>query len=93
MSAAGIAAAAAVAAVLVTILGGMILLIYNAGRHAQRLDTHETELAELKRTQAEHTKAISVWDRAEKLLEEVRRDVKGLLTGKVRPARRVDAAD
>lgn len=82
MDASSVGAVAAVVAVLVTIMGGAFALIYSAGKHAQRLDTHQREIEKLQATQDEHARSISAWDQAVKLLEEVRKDVKGLLAGR-----------
>jgi hypothetical protein len=87
MNAASVAAGAACAAVLVSLLGGMFLLIYNAGRHSQRLTAAETAITDLQRGQAEHDKAISAWDQVRQLVEEVRGDVKSLITGRIKPGR------
>lgn len=83
-----LAAVAALVTLALSILGALGVLIWHAGRHSQRLDSAETDIKELKKVQDEHTKAINVWDQALKLLEEVRHDVKNLVTGKILPGRR-----
>lgn len=91
MDASSVGAVAAVVAVLVTIMGGAFALIYSAGKHSQRLDTHQKQIEKLEATTDEHAKAIGAWDQAVKLLEEVRKDVKGLLAGRgVQGRRRAD---
>lgn len=67
------------------VLAGMALvgLVFNAGRHAQRLDRAEDDLKDLKIKVEEHGAAISAWDQALQLLNEVRGDVKRLLTGEI----------
>lgn len=87
MSPAEVGASAAVAGVLVTILSGMAILIYNAGRHSQRLDRVEGDVKDLKIVQDEHGHKLSVLDQLMVLLQEVRGDVKDLLTG-AKPVRR-----
>lgn len=88
-----IGTAAAVCGVFVTLFSGMAILIYRAGRHSQRLDAHEQKIAKLEATQEEHSKAISAWDQALKLLQEVREDVKALMTGRISPSRHRAGAD
>lgn len=88
MSWEALAAVAAIVTLALSILGALSVLIWHAGRHSQRLDSAETDIKDLKKVQDEHTRAINVWDQAVKLLEEVRHDVKNLLTGKVQLGRR-----
>lgn len=88
-----VAAVTAIVAVLVTVMSGMALLIYRAGKHTQRLDAHEAKIAKLETTQDEHSRAISAWDQALRLLEEVRGDVKALMTGRISPPRRARASE
>lgn len=40
----------ALAGLAVSIIGALFLLAYNAGRHSQRLDTHEKAIADTART-------------------------------------------
>ena len=93
MTAEDVAATAAAGAVIVTVLGGIVGLVYHAGRHAQRLSSAEKDIGELRAIQDEHSRAISAWDQALKLLEEVRHDVKNLLTGRIQPGRRRSGGD
>jgi len=59
-----------------------LALTFQAGKHAQRMDTAEKSLEKLQETVAGHANSISAWDQAVKLLEEVRKDVKSLMTGR-----------
>ena len=56
------------------------------GRHAERLSAIERDCVDLKVKVEEHAGAIAVLTAMRQLLEEVRHDVKNLLTGRVRPA-------
>lgn len=80
------------AGVAITMLSGMAILIWNAGRHSQRLDAAEGRLKKIEATQEEHGRAISVFHQFSELLKEVRDDVKDLLTGKA-PVRRRNSND
>ena len=93
MSAEEVIATATVAGVAVTLLGGMAALTFSAGRHSERLNTAEDDIKGLKRTTEDHAKSISTWEQAVHLLQEVRDDVKSLMTGKIQPARRQRAED
>lgn len=88
-----IGAASGVAAVLVTILSGIAILIFNAGRHSQRLDRAEGDIKEIRGKQDEHAQRLSVVDQLVGLVQEVRDDVKELITGKITPARRRASGD
>jgi hypothetical protein len=88
MTAEGVAATAAIGGVAISVLGALAGLIYHAGRHSQRLTAAEKDIGDLKDTQAEHGRAIIGFEQALELLREVRDDVKGLLTGRSRPAGR-----
>lgn len=95
MNATEIAAVAAVASVGVTVLSGLGLLIWKAGRHSQRLDAAETDIADLQAGAHEAGRldtALQVLtgtvNSVQKQVDEIGHDVKNLLTGKVTPARR-----
>ena len=67
-------------------LGVLVLaiagLLFNAGKHAQKLETHERDIDTLKtKTDAlgQETSGITI---LRELLEEVRQDVKGLIGGR-----------
>lgn len=57
------------------------------GRQAERLASVERDCVDLKSKVEEHAGAIAVLTGMRQLLEEVRHDVKNLLTGRVRPGR------
>lgn len=80
------AAIAAAAAVVVTVLGGIIWLANQAGRHAQRLDRAESDIKEIAATQDAHSQQLAGWQQFGKLLDEVRADVKRLLSDRGRHA-------
>lgn len=94
MSAEAVAAAAAVVTVTLTILGALVVLIYNAGRHSQRLDSAEKSISVLQDGAHEAGRldtALQVLtgtvNTMQKQLVDVSHDVKNLLTGRVVPAR------
>jgi hypothetical protein len=64
-----------------TVLGSLLMLAHNTGKHTERLNQHQRDIEKLQETADEHTRALGAWDTALRLLEEVREDVKGLLTG------------
>lgn len=82
-------------------IGGLVLAVavqggtfaFMIGKHAQRLNTNERDVQELKRKTDDHAAVISGIEGMKGLLAEVRDDVKNLLTGKVTPARRKPAED
>lgn len=75
------------AGVAVTAIGGLGwlgTLTWHGGRQAQKLDNVITKVEKIDQTQGEHSTAIAAWTTALSLLEEVRHDVKGLLTARAR---------
>jgi hypothetical protein len=65
-------------------LGWLGTLTWHGGRQAQKLDNIIGKVDRIELTQTEHATAIATWPQVIKLLEEVRKDVKGLLTARVR---------
>ena len=100
MSPESLAAGAAVAGVFVTILGGLAVLIWNAGRHSQRLDAAENHISALQEGAHEASRldvALQVLsgglDTVKEQLGELRHDVRNLLTGRITPASRRRTSD
>jgi hypothetical protein len=81
----------ALAGLVITALGGLGwlgTLTWHGGRQSQKLDNAINDIKDIKTTQGEHSSAIAGWTHVAALLEEVRHDVKNLMTGKVQPPRR-----
>jgi hypothetical protein len=76
----GVAAIAACATLGLSALGSIAFLIWHAGRHSERLDGAESDIRDLKKIQDEHSKVLGGWEQFGKLLDEVRGDVKKLLS-------------
>lgn len=92
MSAEAVAATAGCVAILVSVIGGLLLLAYKAGGHSTRLTAVEEQIGKIKQTQDEHTRSLSVVDQMLDLLKDLRQDVKDILTGKTTFCRRRGAA-
>lgn len=65
-------------------LGWLGSLTWHGGRQAQKLDNAIKDIAEIERTQTVHSTAIAGWAHVAAVVEEVRTDVKGLLTRNAR---------
>jgi hypothetical protein len=82
-----IAEGASLAGLAITALGGLGWLgslTWHGGRQAQKLDNAASDIRDLKTKQDEHATSIAAWSQALSLLEEVRGDVKSLMTGRAR---------
>lgn len=90
MSAAWIIAVITAATAFLGFCGWALALTFQAGKHAQQMETAKADIVDLKVKVGEHARSISSWDQALNLLQEVRDDVKGLLTGRLKPARRTE---
>lgn len=69
------------------------LFAFTLGKHSQRLSNAESEVKDLKRKSDEHATSLSGIEGMRTLLEEVRHDMKSLLTGKISIGRRSSRED
>lgn len=93
MNPAWIAAIIGAIGLLLGIVAWAIGLTFQAGRHSKSMEIAQTDIAKLQTKVEGHERAISAWDQALHVLEEVRKDVKSLMTGQVqlpRPRSRRD---